>query len=174
MHLRLVACFCCVVVLASCKKPSAKEAAISAEKTNSEQTLSRRRNLEQVPSNTPTPDQDLASAHRVTIVELLTAQGDYLDKLLVVDGTVKLSTYYNYGYRDDRDDSLAFKVIDEKANRHMNVYGDRARKDVAILREFLLKHAEARGSFYFLIPRNKYRSTDEVFASLVSYQPASP
>ena len=80
----------------------------------------------------------------------------YLDKYVTVQGTIELSDYYNYLFRDLQADLLCFKIVDDTGSGW--VYMKRG-QDATSLRSMIISNKEpVKGRFTFIIPHELYET----------------
>lgn len=93
----------------------------------------------------------------------------YLDRQIdIYNATVTLSTYFNYGYRNNRLSHICFKITDGTFRGY--VYADKDWDAAESLRQRLLKEEKITGVFSIVLNSGRYdASSSDVLAELIGY-----
>ena len=112
--------------------------------------------------------KDAKYAKLKTIREVETDLISFVGKEIVFNGTITLSTYFNFGYTNAKDSHYSFRVLDGTGD--FNLYAPKKSDIGKNLRSQLLKHVSLRGSFTAKIPKHRFESGFNG-ADLIEYAP---
>lgn len=107
--------------------------------------------------------------HEITLLDLKTDTRQHVDARLVTKVAVmKLSNYFDYGYRDCRTSHVAFEINDGTSKAY--VYGPRDWEGTEKLRQALLKHELIIGTFKVMVYSSRYDSAaSDIHAELLGH-----
>jgi hypothetical protein len=102
------------------------------------------------------------------IREVETDQRGYLGKPFVLQGTIDVSAYYNWGYSNSQGWRYAFKITEGRHTAHAYMLKEKA----AGIREQILKAGGAlRGSFTVVIDPSRFENAPELLLELLNVEP---
>jgi len=104
-----------------------------------------------------------------TILDLSSDPVPYLDKPITIEkATLTLSTYFNYGYRDERSDYVSFEIRDRTGSGY--VYVRKSWEGAEVLRQRALKNGSVPGKFTIVLVGERYKSSaSAIMAELTGY-----
>lgn len=115
-------------------------------------------------------EQKLLNAEERRVISILRVETDldsYRGKIFTIEGTIKLSTYYNYLYGNAKRTHFAFRIT-EKNYKSCHVYISRNEPLAIKLREWLLKVGNEGGHGKFKLIYNRYDpNCSDLMANLV-------
>ncbi|MBE7178512.1 MAG: hypothetical protein INR69_19070 [Mucilaginibacter polytrichastri] len=133
----------------------------SAQAEQAQRTAKRKAELD-IQVNGPPPELH-------TLEEVETDQPAFVDRRIKFKGSLKVDSYYNFGYSDAQFSYFAFRFTDEKGRRaalyEIRTPGQR-------LRDFLLKNGETKGTVTIRIDPVRFDSNaSSVFADILDFTP---
>ncbi|MFA6291792.1 MAG: hypothetical protein WC637_08430 [Victivallales bacterium] len=105
------------------------------------------------------------------IKEVKTDLISFVDKEFVIDGYVRLASYYNYKYRNARDTHFSFLITDNSDSFGCYAYIEKTSILGQEMRSQLLKDEPRRGTFNLIIPKDKSENDGEFLAGLLMFGP---
>ena len=93
-----------------------------------------------------------------TVREVVSDQPNFLDQSFLLEGSIEVSNYYNWGYQEAEQTHYSFKVVDSTGN-HCAVYMERER--AAKLRQQLIDAGgPLKGVFTVVLLGDRYRKSN--------------
>jgi hypothetical protein len=109
-----------------------------------------------------------APAYVRTVREVRSDQPNFLDQPFLLEGTIEVSNYYNWGYREAEQTHYSFKVIDGTGN-DCAVFGECA-KAAELRQQSFDNSGPLNGVFTVVLLSDRYRaSSSELLLELLDY-----
>ncbi len=139
--------------------------------------------LGQIPAGSSAPplpaqmgEKRQEAAEHKTLLEIETDQMAFLERPVILTGTLEMSTFYGGGYQNAQETHYAFMLREQPSSPRFALVFMRRGEASATLRKRLLDHnGKIDGSFTIVVLKERYKVSSLLVAELIDYAlPNSP
>ena len=102
-----------------------------------------------------------------TVTQATIEQGEYKDRTMTICGTLTVSSYYNYEYREAQATYVAYKIKDDTGTAHL--YAKRRSSAGDLWRNISKNGGKIYGYFYVQVPHPPSSWRGTLLGELVGY-----
>jgi len=104
-----------------------------------------------------------------TIREVESDQRSFFDRTFLLKGTIEVSNYYNFGYKEAEPTHYAFTIRDDSTGHDCHAYMERA-KAAELHQRVLNAGSPVKGVFAVILLRSRYSDPMELDLELLDYR----